>query len=167
MVLPLPLGLFPLSALKSIFLYSLYLFWLLVFRFYFLKRVPVSLSVSLFSVLLSCLWDWTYWKPMLQTWAPTLICWLSSRIIPIWDSFPYFCLSLSVLSWPWLYRRLRQRWRLRLSCVPTDGAAWSWEQHWCWERILVLPLRQILLLWLPILRPDELLWLTWCLIYLV
>ena len=42
---------------KSIFLYSLYLFWLLVFRFYFLKRVPVSLSVSLFSVLLSCLWD--------------------------------------------------------------------------------------------------------------
>ena len=25
--------------------------------FYFLKRVPVSLSVSLFSVLLSCLWD--------------------------------------------------------------------------------------------------------------
>lgn len=30
---------------------------LLVFRFYFLKRVPVSLSVSLFSVLLSCLWD--------------------------------------------------------------------------------------------------------------
>ena len=42
---------------KSIFLYSPYLFWLLVFRFYFLKRVPVSLSVSLFSVLLSCLWD--------------------------------------------------------------------------------------------------------------